>query len=77
MASYDSISRKLGLFDLYALAKGGVWVYKSHNGTFVILYFILSLLSPLCLSSPLFFSLINIIYLIFILHNYVYIHQHP
>ena len=31
----------------------------SHNGTFVILDLLLSLLSPIYLSSPLFFSLIN------------------
>ena len=60
-ASYDSISRKLGLFDLYTSALGGVWVYMAHNCTFVILDFLLSLLSPIWLSSPLLFSLINII----------------
>ena len=56
-ASYDSISRKLGLFDLYAPSWGRVWVYMAHNGTFVILDLLLSVLSPICISSPLFFSL--------------------
>ena len=69
-ASYDSISCKLGLFDLHASTWGEVWVYMSHNGTFIILDFSISLLSPICLSSPLFFSLIKIIVSFFIFHEY-------
>ena len=67
-ASYDSISRKLGLFDLYNLAWGGVWVYMVHNGTFVILDFLLSPLPYMYLFSYL--LLFNLdYYLIFIFHN--------
>ena len=49
------------LFDLYALAWEGAWVYMGHNDTFVILDLQLSLFTPICPSSPLFFSLIKII----------------
>ena len=53
--SYDSIFCKLGLFDLYALAWGGVWVYSGHNGTFVILDLLLSPLPYMSLFSSLIF----------------------
>ena len=67
-AFYDSISCKLGLFDLYSQAWGGVWVYMGHNVTFVILDFLLSPLTYMSLFSSLLF-LNQDHYLYFIYHT--------